>query len=87
MSDNEKFVNAIRIGDRKAFDKVCGQYYASIDEIVSEEEREYHVALDCMSKDTTRRYTFNYQRSNTLEEVLQIISFMTGADVQITKKQ
>lgn len=54
---------------------------ASIDDILREVESEYDVQLSCVAADTTRRYTFNYRRSNTIEEVLQIITSLTGENV------
>lgn len=54
---------------------------ASIDDILREVESEYDVQLSCTAADTTRRYTFNYRRSNTIEEVLQIITSLTGENV------
>lgn len=54
---------------------------ASIDDILREVESEYAVQLSCIAADTTRRYTFNYRRSNTIEEVLQIITSLTGENV------
>lgn len=54
---------------------------ASIDDILREVESEYHVQLSCEAADTTRRYTFNYRHSNTIDEVLQIITSLIGEKV------
>ncbi len=51
---------------------------ATLFQIISLIETEYNVRLSGPIRDLDRKYTFNYLRSNTLEDILKIIEYLTG---------
>lgn len=41
----------------------------------------------CRAVTGDKRYAFNYQRSNSLEEVLNIVEYMTGEHCEVIFRQ
>lgn len=58
---------------------------ATIDDIVSKVEALYGVHLSVDVRDNQRRYNCNFLKSNTIEQVMQIIEYMTGGKCEITR--
>lgn len=56
---------------------------ATLHEIVSHIETAYGVRLSVPGRYDGRRYTFNYQRSNSLDEVLNIVEYLTGDKCEV----
>ena len=54
---------------------------ASMNDILEDVSRTFGTKLSCTDSLPGKKYSFNYLRSNTLEEVLRIIKYMTGEDV------
>ena len=50
----------------------------TLHEIISHIETTYDVRISIPERYADKRYTFNYQRSNSLDEVLHIVEYMTG---------
>lgn len=70
---------------------VTGRYdlvsmkHASIAEIVAGIEKNYGVRLRIEAPDDSKRYDINYLRSNSLEEVIDIVEFMTGQHCEVIR--
>lgn len=60
---------------------------ATLHEIVSHIETAYGVRLSVPGRYDGRRYTFNYQRSNSLVEVLNIVEYLTGEKCEVVFRQ
>lgn len=60
---------------------------ATLHEIISHIETAYGVRLTTPGRYDGRHYTFNYQRSNSLEEVLDIVHYMTGERCEVVYRQ
>ena len=56
---------------------------ATLHEIISHIETTFGVRLSMPGRYDDKRYTFNYQRSNSLEEVLYILEYLTGEHCEI----
>lgn len=56
---------------------------ATLHEIVSHIETTYGVRISVAGRYDGKRYAFNYQRSNSLEEVLNIVEYMTGEHCEV----
>ncbi|WP_295939808.1 FecR family protein [uncultured Alistipes sp.] len=56
---------------------------ATLHEIVSHIETTYGVRLSIPGRYDDTRYAFNYQRSSNLEEVLNIVEYMTGKRCEV----
>lgn len=59
-------------------------YDATLFQIISLIESEFNVRLSGPIKDIDRKYTFNYLRSNSLEDILKIIEFLTGNRYEVS---
>ena len=55
----------------------------TLHEIISHIETTYGVRISVPGRYTDKRYTFNYQRSNSLDEVLHIVEYMTGERCEV----
>lgn len=55
----------------------------TLHEIISHIETTYGVRISVPGRYADKRYTFNYQRSNSLEEVLDIVEYMTGEHCEV----
>lgn len=55
----------------------------TLHEIISHIETTYDVRISIPERYADKRYTFNYQRSNSLEEVLHIVEYMTGEHCEV----
>ena len=56
---------------------------ATLHEIISHIETTFGVRLSVAGRYDDKRYTFNYQRSNSLEEVLNIVEYLTGEHCEV----
>ena len=56
---------------------------ATLHEIISHIETTFGVRLSVPGRYGDKRYTFNYQRSNSLEEVLNIVEYLTGEHCEV----
>lgn len=56
---------------------------ATVSEIVAGIEKNYGVQLRVTVTDDSRHYDINYLRSNSLEEVIDIVEFMTGCQCEV----
>lgn len=55
----------------------------TLHEIISHIETTYDVRISIPERYADKRYTFNYQRSNSLDEVLHIVEYMTGEHCEV----
>ena len=60
---------------------------ATITEIIAGIEKSYGVRIRIMSPDDGKRYDINYLRSNSLEEVVDIVEFMTGTHCEVIRNE
>ncbi len=60
---------------------------ATLHEIISHIETAYGVRISIEGRYDGKRYAFNYQRSQNLEEVLNIIKYMTGNPCEVIFRQ
>ena len=60
---------------------------ATITEIIAGIEKSYGVRIRIMSPDDGKRYEINYLRSNSLEEVVDIVEFMTGTHCEVIRNE
>lgn len=60
---------------------------ATLNEIISHIETTYGVRISVSGRYDDKRYAFNYQRSNSLEEVLAIVEYMTGEHCEVIFRQ
>ena len=60
---------------------------ATLHEIISHIETTYGVRISVPGRYGDKRYAFNYQRSNSLEEVLNIVEYMTGEHCEVIFRQ
>ena len=60
---------------------------ATLHEIISHIETTYGVWISVPGRYGDKRYAFNYQRSNSLEEVLNIVEYMTGEHCEVIFRQ
>ena len=60
---------------------------ATLHEIISHIETTYGVRIAIKGRYDNKRYAFNYQRSQKLEEVLNIIEYMTGERGEVIFRQ
>ena len=60
---------------------------ATITEIIAGIEKSYGVRIRIMSPDDGKRYDINYLRSNSLEEVVDIVEFMTGTHSEVIRNE
>jgi ferric-dicitrate binding protein FerR (iron transport regulator) len=60
---------------------------ATLHEIISHIETTYGVRIAIKGRYDDKRYAFNYQRSQKLEEVLNIIEYMTGEPAEVIFRQ
>lgn len=60
---------------------------ATITEIIAGIEKSYGVRIRIMSPDDGKRYDINYLRSNSLEEVVDIVEFMTGTHCEVIRQR
>ena len=60
---------------------------ATITEIIAGIEKSYGVRIRIMSPDDGKRYDINYLRSNSLEEVVDIVEFMTGTHCEVIRHE
>jgi transmembrane sensor/regulatory protein len=58
---------------------------ATIGEIISHIEKSYGVKIRIEQPDNQKRYDINYLRSNSLDEVIDIIEFMTGQHCEVVR--
>lgn len=56
---------------------------ATVSEIVAGIEKNYGVRLRVTIADDSRHYDINYLRSNSLDEVIDIVEFMTGCQCEV----
>lgn len=56
---------------------------ATLHEIISHIETTFGVRLSVPGRYGDKRYTFNYQRSSSLEEVLNIVEYLTGEHCEV----
>jgi len=60
---------------------------ATIPEIIAGIEKSYGVRIRITSPDDGKRYDINYLRSNSLEEVVDIVEFMTGKHCEVIRNE
>lgn len=58
---------------------------ATIAEIIARIETSYSVRIRIAAPDPDKRYDINFLRSNTLEEVIDIVEFMTGQQCEVIR--
>lgn len=58
---------------------------ATIAEIIARIETSYGVRIRIATPDPAKRYDINFLRSNTLEEVIDIVEFMTGQQCEVIR--
>ena len=58
-----------------------------VTEIIAGIEKSYGVRIRIMSPDDGKRYDINYLRSNSLEEVVDIVEFMTGTHCEVIRNE
>ena len=58
---------------------------ATIGEIIARIESNYGVRIRIADPDNRKRYDINYLRTNSLEEVIDIVEFMTGQRCEVVR--
>ena len=58
---------------------------ATIGEIIARIESNYVVRIRIADPDNRKRYDINYLRTNSLEEVIDIVEFMTGQRCEVVR--